>query len=331
MKSLHVQIPPPPPSLPDHVRQNIPQPELTFTRPSTSCTNRNSVISVAKSVVCNRRFSFNAQTNNSDFQINHNEGDSSTPSLITNRELSNKPIFNYLTSTNRLNEIQDECSLLESFSPENILPNNQIDVDIIKEKVSSPPLQPLPLIPTAISAGRSHTGWISGYTKENVANQPKLEGQKTIKLKTEIDFKKLTVIENDIINILEGSRMLKCNQCAPMFNILGCITSAEYGFVLKAEKVGSNSKKKDLVYLKMINRNSNSYKFVQQCVNPMHTELALLQTRKALHLPEYITHYWEDDYLIIVTYNHGLQKKTWNPFLKFYHNVFWIYYFSQIC
>jgi hypothetical protein len=79
----------------------------------------------------------------------------------------------------------------------------------------------------------------------------------------------------------------------------------------------------------MINRRSEAYKAVGRFINPEHTELALLRSRAVLHLPEYIEHYWTDDFLIIVTKTHGLRQKSWNPFNVKYHDVEWIYYFNQ--
>lgn len=79
----------------------------------------------------------------------------------------------------------------------------------------------------------------------------------------------------------------------------------------------------------MIHRDSEAYKAAGKYVHPEHTELYLLQNR-ATHLPEFIEHYWTDDYLIIVTKAHGIRKSKLNLLGDTYHEVKWIYYFNQV-
>lgn len=112
--------------------------------------------------------------------------------------------------------------------------------------------------------------------------------------------------------------------------IEGCIAKSEYGFVLKGYRHEGNKKKADPVYIKMVSKKSEAYKAVGKYVNPENTELTLMQSRKAKHLPAYIDHYWDDDYLIIITKQHGIKKlNLWNPFKDSYCEVQWIYYFNQ--
>ena len=84
------------------------------------------------------------------------------------------------------------------------------------------------------------------------------------------------------------------------------------------------------MYIKVVARYSDAYRSVGEHINPEHTELALMQRGNAVHLPEYIEHYWDADYLVIVSKTHGVRKgSTWNPFRDAYHEVNWIYYFQQ--
>ena len=78
----------------------------------------------------------------------------------------------------------------------------------------------------------------------------------------------------------------------------------------------------------MIDKNSDAYKTVEMNVNPCNTELALMQSGIARHLPEYIAHYVEDEYLVVVTKTHGIKKKSMMPFTDKYHDVQWVYWFN---
>ena len=159
--------------------------------------------------------------------------------------------------------------------------------------------------------------------------------------------------EKDLEQVLNGERWVHSDlPCFPpntpksktqsypiWFEIEGCVNKTEYGFILKARRHSRQllgmASKPTTVFIKMISRHSEAYKAVGKYVNPNHTELALLQTRKAKHLPEYIEHYWSDDYLVVVTKRHGLKKKGLGGVMSKmagsgYYEVQWIYYFNQV-
>jgi hypothetical protein len=73
---------------------------------------------------------------------------------------------------------------------------------------------------------------------------------------------------------------------------------------LRADNNSSSSS----VFIKMINRHSDEYKSIGRLVNPHHTELAMLQSGQAKHLPQFVEHFWDPDYLVIVTRKHGLPR-----------------------
>lgn len=79
----------------------------------------------------------------------------------------------------------------------------------------------------------------------------------------------------------------------------------------------------------MISRASEAYKAIGRYVNPENTELVQMQKGKK-HLPEYIDHYWEEDYLVIFSKTHGKRRHSINPFSDAYYDVQWIYYFNQV-
>ncbi|KAI3647396.1 hypothetical protein MP228_007617 [Amoeboaphelidium protococcarum] len=168
-------------------------------------------------------------------------------------------------------------------------------------------------------------------------------------------------VECDLADILDGRKALnlESSQQQPTLNtfnsndtkqtqnstkrfdyeILGCVGKNEFGFVLKALRYEKTAKKRrgrgKEVFIKMISCDSEAYKMISKYVNPSNTELALMKSGQAKHLPEYIEHYWNEEYLTIITKTHGIKKSgdDKSVFSLFtgdkYHEVQWIYYFNQ--
>ncbi|KAI3636199.1 hypothetical protein MIR68_005551 [Amoeboaphelidium protococcarum] len=168
-------------------------------------------------------------------------------------------------------------------------------------------------------------------------------------------------VECDLADILDGKKALNLESSQPQrtpntfnfnetkqnqnstkrfdYEILGCVGKNEFGFVLKAlkyEKTGQKRRGKGKeVFIKMISCDSEAHKMISKYVNPSNTELALMKSGQAKHLPQYIEHYWNEEYLVIITKTHGIKKSgdDKSVFSLFsgdkYHEVQWIYYFNQ--
>lgn len=192
---------------------------------------------------------------------------------------------------------------------------------------------PLPQFDSGVALSVSSDEFVDIVEEE----EPPVESQKTQR-KSLIAYRRPSLEEGDdikevhIVDFLEGKRQLKLGNIE--FKVTNAITMSDFGFVLEAEALSavSSSKKQPKngkpVFIKCIDRKSPAYTQLGRLINPMHTELSLLK-QGAKHLPEYIEHFCDEDYMYIVTKRHGIKKTGWNPFEEKYHEVQWIFYFNQ--